>query len=162
MTLKVPCWILNFKMSAVCQIVKLPGCVYQRLCLKLRKMPRISQKTKLLELLTGSVLSDILYLHILYDCNFFTLTSDQSYPLTFCWEQRQLWFSAIKQNFQQPRGCWIAEISDSWLCMEQLINSWSKFNNSAIQQFREYPDYLLAPIMETNSTYHTLLFYPGV
>jgi len=31
------------------------------------KMPRISQKTKLLELLTGSILSDILYLHILYD-----------------------------------------------------------------------------------------------
>jgi len=30
-------------------------------------MPRISQKTKLLELLTGSILSDILYLHILYD-----------------------------------------------------------------------------------------------
>jgi len=28
-------------------------------------MPRISQKTKLLELLTGSILSDILYLHIL-------------------------------------------------------------------------------------------------
>jgi len=43
-------------MSAVCQIVKLPGCVYQGLCLQLRKMPRISQKTKLLEVLTGSIL----------------------------------------------------------------------------------------------------------
>jgi len=30
-------------MSAVCQIVKLSGRVYQRLCVKLRKMPRISQ-----------------------------------------------------------------------------------------------------------------------
>jgi len=72
-TLKVPCWIFNLKMSAVistvCQIVKLAGCVYQRLCLKLRKMPKISQKTKLLELLTGSILTDILYLHILCDCN---------------------------------------------------------------------------------------------
>jgi len=55
--------------STVCQIVKLAGCVYQRLCLKLRKMPKISQKTKLLELLTGSILTDILYLHILCDCN---------------------------------------------------------------------------------------------
>jgi len=90
-------------MTAVCQIVKLPGCVYQRLCLKLRKMPRMSQKTKLLELLTGSILSDIFK------------------SITFCREQRHLWFSAIKQNFQQSRGCWIAEISDSWLCMEQLI-----------------------------------------
>jgi len=41
-------------MSAVCQIVKVPGRVYQILCLKLRKMPRISQKTKLLELLTAA------------------------------------------------------------------------------------------------------------
>jgi len=63
-------------MSAVCQIVKLPVCVYQRLCLKLRKMPRISQKTKILELLTGSILSDILYLHILYDGNSSRFTSD--------------------------------------------------------------------------------------
>jgi len=129
-------------MSAVCQNVKLPGCVYQRLCLKLRKMPSISQKTKLLELLTGSILSDILYLHILYGCNSSMFTSDQSYLLTFSREERQLWFSAIKQNFQQPRGCWISEISDSWLCMEQLITSWSKFKNSAIQQFREYPVYI--------------------
>jgi len=53
-------------MSAVCQIVKLPGCAYQRLCLKLRKTPRTSQKTELLELLTGSILSDNLYLHILF------------------------------------------------------------------------------------------------
>jgi len=56
-------------LSAVCQIVKLPGCVYQRFCLKLRKMPRIGQKTKLLERLTGSILSGIIYLHILYDCD---------------------------------------------------------------------------------------------
>jgi len=87
-------------MSAVCQIVKLPGRVYQRLCLKWRKMPRISQKTELLALLTGRILSDILYLHILYDCNSSMLTSD---PLTFIREQRQLLFSAIQQNFQQPR-----------------------------------------------------------
>jgi len=107
-------------MSAVCQTVKLTGCVYQRLCLKLRKTPRISQKTKLLKLLTGSILSDILYLHILYDCNSSMFTSDQIYPLTLGREQRQLWLSAIKQSFQQPRGCWIAEISDSWLCMGQL------------------------------------------
>jgi len=39
-------------------------------------MPRISQKTKLLELLTGSILSDILYLHNLYDGNSCRLTSD--------------------------------------------------------------------------------------
>jgi len=84
-------------MSAVCQIVKLAGCVYQRLCLKLRKMPRISQKIKLLELLTGSILSDILYLPILYDCSSSMFTSDQSYPLTFSREERQLWFSAIQQ-----------------------------------------------------------------
>jgi len=86
-------------MSAVCQIVKLPGRVYQRLCLKLRKMPRISQKTKLLELLTGSILSDILYLHILFAGNSSNVTSDQSYPITFSREQQ------IQQNFQQPRGC---------------------------------------------------------
>jgi len=67
-------------------------------------MPSISQKTKLLELLTGSILSDILYLHILYGCNSSMFTSDQSYLLTFSREERQLWFSAIKQNFQQPRG----------------------------------------------------------
>jgi len=115
-------------MSAVCLIVKLPGCAYQRLCLKLRKMPKISQKPNLLELLTGSILLDILYLHILYDCNFSMFTSDQSYPLNFSLEQRQLWFSAIKQNVQQPRGCWIAKIFDSWLCMEQLMNRWSIFN----------------------------------
>jgi len=77
-------------MPAVCQIVIFPGRVYQRLCLKLRKMPRISQKTKLLELLTGSILSDILYLHILYDGNSSMFTSDQGYPLTFSREQRQL------------------------------------------------------------------------
>jgi len=138
-TLKVSCWIFNFKISAIFQIVKLPGRVYQKLCLKLRKMPRISQKTKLLELLTGSILSDIVYLHILYDYNSFMFSSDQSYSLTFSREQRQLWFSAIQQHFQQPRGCWIAEISESWLCMEQHINSWPKFNNSAFQQYREYP-----------------------
>jgi len=85
----------------------------------------MSQKTKLLELLTGSILSDILYLHILYDCSSFMFTSDQSYPLTFSREERQLWFSAIQQ------------ISESWLCIEQLINSWPKLNNSAIEQYRE-------------------------
>jgi len=106
-------------MSAVCQIVKLPGCVYQRLCLKLRKTPRISQKTKLLELLTGSILSDILYLHILYDCNSSMFTSDQSYPLTLSREQRQLWFSAIKQKT-------IDFVWNSWLTADQ---------NSTIQQF---------------------------
>jgi len=53
-------------------------------------MPRVNQKTKLLELLTGSIISDILYLHILYDCNSSMFTSDQSYPLTFSREQRQL------------------------------------------------------------------------
>jgi len=68
-------------------------------------------------------------------------TSDQSYPLTFSREQRQLWFSAIQQNLQQPRGCWIADISESWLCMEQLINSSPKSSNSAFQQFREYSNY---------------------
>jgi len=102
----------------------------------------MSQKTKLLELLTGSILSDILYLHILYDCSSFMFTSDQSYPLTFSREERQLWFSAIQQSFPQFQGCWIAEISESWLCVEQLINSWSKFINSAIEQYREYPEYI--------------------
>jgi len=63
-------------------------------------MPSISQKTKLLELLTGSILSDILYLHILNDCNCFMFTSDKSYPLTFSREKRQLWILAIKQNFE--------------------------------------------------------------
>jgi len=39
-------------------------------------MPRIHQKTNLLELLTGSILSDILYMHILYDGNSSRFTSD--------------------------------------------------------------------------------------
>jgi len=80
---------------------------------KIKENAENKPKTKLLELLTGSILSGIFYLHILYDSNSSMFTSDQSYPLTFSREQRQLRFSAIQQHFQQPRCCLIAEISES-------------------------------------------------
>jgi len=88
-------------------------------------MPRISQKTKLLELLTGNILSDILYLHILNDCNCFMFTSDKSYPLTFSREKRQLWILAIKQNFELKIQT-VVFVWNSWLTADQY---------STIQQF---------------------------
>jgi len=69
---------------------------------------------------TGNILSDILYLHILYDCNSSMFASDQSYPLTFSREQRQFWFSAIKKKFSTA----------SWLLLTADQNSTTQQFNS--------------------------------
>jgi len=119
-------------MPAVCQIVKLPGCVSRRLCFKLRKMPRISQKTKLLELLTGSILSDILYLHILYDALPPGLQVTRVTYLLLVENSDNSDFQQFNKIFNSPEAVELLK----FLTVDFVWNSWlTADQNSTIQQF---------------------------